>query len=93
MGRLVLAVMEFTKKGYITLRPNSALGRALALNDWPDNTVIEVVESVIQPHNKKCNLGWYMHLSEIRDFVVGRQVGRMSDDRYLVAVAIRVKQP
>jgi hypothetical protein len=48
--------MERTKANYIKLHPKSYLAQKLASNDWPDDTIIEIVGGQIAPKDKRSNL-------------------------------------
>lgn len=75
-----------TKANYIKLHPKSYLARELAANDWPDDTIIEIVGGLEAPTNKCSNLCKALERSKLEQYVVGGR-RQSASEGYWFAVA------
>jgi hypothetical protein len=60
-----------TKANYIKLHPKSYLAAELIANDWPDDTIIEIVGGLEAPTNKCSNLYKALSRARLKEYAVG----------------------
>jgi hypothetical protein len=75
-----------TKANYIKLHPRSYLAAELRRNDWPDDTIIEIVGGLESPTNKCSNLYKALSRANFKDYVVGGK-RRNASEGFWFAVA------
>ena len=75
-----------TKQQYIQNHPKSYLAAALAKNDWPMKTKIEVGSGTIAPHTKSSNLYKALQHSRLGEYEVGGRL-RYYSQGHMFAVA------
>jgi hypothetical protein len=78
--------MKRTKANYIKLHPKSYLSQELAANDWPDDTIIEIVGGQIAPKDKRSNLYKALSRAMLKAYAVGGK-RRYQSHGYWMAVA------